>query len=133
MRRAEPLAMNTAINLLRWLVRLCFIVLLILGITFWTGHGLSLIPVHMTIGIVLVVSLWLTSIIGAFARVPLGLVALGLVWGAITIWLGATQMSLLPGSAHWVIQVLHLLVGMGAVGINERIGGFAQAHIAVAN
>jgi hypothetical protein len=125
--------MNTAINLLRWLVRLSFIVLLVLGIAFWTGHGLSLIPAHMTIGIVLVVSLWLTSILGAFARVPLGLVALGLIWGAITIWLGATQMSLLPGSEHWVVQVLHLLVGMGAVGINERIGGFALERTAVAS
>jgi hypothetical protein len=42
------------------LVRLCFVVLLVLGIAFWTGHGLSYIPLHMIVGIVLVVALWLT-------------------------------------------------------------------------
>ena len=113
------------------LVRLCFVVLLVLGIIFWTGHGLSLIPTHMTIGIILVVSLWLTAILAAIARAPMGLVIAGLLWGALTIWLGASQMSLLPGGAHWIIQVLHLLVGMGAVGINERLGAAANARLPV--
>jgi len=123
--------MKTAITVLRMLVRLCFVVLLVLGIIFWTGHGLSLIPTHMTIGIILVVSLWLTAILAAIARAPMGLVIAGLLWGALTIWLGASQMSLLPGGAHWIIQVLHLLVGMGAVGINERLGAAANARLPV--
>jgi len=113
--------MRTVIIILQMLVRLCFLVLLGLGIAFWTGHALSLIPAHMIVGIVLVASLWITSIIGAVARAPLGLVATGLLWGVITAAFGMTQMSLLPGSAHWVIQVAHLLVGMGAIGLNERI------------
>lgn len=123
--------MKTGITVLRMLVRLCFVVLLVLGIIFWTGHGLSLIPTHMTIGIILVVSLWLTAILAAIARAPMGLVIAGLLWGALTIWLGASQMSLLPGGAHWIIQVLHLLVGMGAVGINERLGAAANARLPV--
>lgn len=123
--------MKTAITVLRMLVRLCFVVLLVLGIMFWTGHGLSLIPVHMTIGIILVVSLWLTAILAAIARAPIGMVIAGLVWGALTIWLGAAQTSLLPGGAHWTVQVLHLLVGMGAVGINERLGAAANARLPV--
>ncbi|MBV8222738.1 MAG: hypothetical protein JO293_05215 [Candidatus Eremiobacteraeota bacterium] len=124
--------MNTAITILRMLVRLCFAALLVLGIVFWTGHGLSLIPAHMIVGIILVVSLWLTSILAAVARAPLGFVALGLLWGALTIWFGVNQMSFLPGSAHWVVQVAHLLIGMVAAGLNERIGALAQTRTAVA-
>jgi hypothetical protein len=31
--------------------------------------------------------------------------------------LGVTQGRLLPGSWHWLIQVLHLLVGLAAIGL----------------
>jgi hypothetical protein len=34
-----------------------------------------------------------------------------------------TQSSLLPGGAHWIIQILHLLVGMAVVVSGEFIGG----------
>ena len=43
--------------------------------------------------------------------------------GLIALLLGITQDSLLPGGAHWVIQVLHLLLGVAAVGSGEMIGG----------
>ena len=32
-----------------------------------------------------------------------------------------TQTQLLPGSWHWVIQVLHLLLGLGAMGQGEGL------------
>jgi len=118
--------MNTVVTIFQMLVRLCFVVLLVLGIAFWTGHGLSYIPLHMIVGIVLVVSLWFTSIIAATVRAPIGLVIVGLIWGLIVIGLGMKQMILMPGPYHWVIQVLHLLVGMGAIGLNERLAGFAR-------
>lgn len=121
--------MRITVTVLQMLVRLCFVVQLVLGILFWTGHGLTLLPLHMTVGIVFVAALWLTSILGAVARVPVGLVVVGLVWGGITIALGMTQMTLLPGSAHWVIQVAHLLLGMGAIGINERLSRIIQTSL----
>jgi hypothetical protein len=121
--------MNTVITILQMLVRLCFVVLLVLGIAFWTGHGLKYIPLHMIVGIALVVSLWLTSIIAATVRAPVGLVIAGLVWGVIVVGLGIKQMELLPGSAHWIIQMLHLLVGMGAIGLNERLASLAKQRL----
>ncbi len=33
--------------------------------------------------------------------------------------LGLTQTQLLPGQSHWVIEVVHLLVGLGAIGLAE--------------
>jgi len=35
--------------------------------------------------------------------------------------LGLAQDRLLPGSAHWLIQVLHLLVGLAAIGQGEAL------------
>jgi hypothetical protein len=113
--------MRTTVVILQWIVRLCFVGLLILGITFWTGHAFDLVPLHMSLGIALVVGLWITAILGFAARVPIGQSLVAIVWGFVVIGLGMSQMRLLPGSSHWVIQVLHLLVGMTAIGMNEGL------------
>jgi hypothetical protein len=109
------------VKTLRWIVRLCALALVVLGIGFWTGNWMELIPLHMTLGIVLVVSFWITALAALSVRAPAGMVIAALVWGAVVVWLGMTQMRLLPGSAHWVVQVIHLLIGLGAAGFNERL------------
>lgn len=113
--------MKTAINVISWLLRLCGLIMLSLGLLFWTGNALNLIRVHIFVGMFLVLLLWTLALVGARARVPLGLVALALVWGVITPVLGMTQTQLLPGAFHWVIRVLHLLVGVAAVGQGEAL------------
>jgi ABC-type multidrug transport system permease subunit len=66
--------------------------------------------------------------------VPTGLAAGVAVLGLIALVFGMIQPGLLPGSAHWIIQVLHLLIGMAAVASGEVIGGrvrrlrLAEAH-----
>ncbi len=84
----------------------------------------------MGVGYILVLSLWLTSIIAAIARAPIGLVIVGLIWGLVVVAIGVMQMTLLPGSSHWVVQVTHLLVGMAAIALNERLAGFAKERLA---
>jgi hypothetical protein len=114
--------MRTAVTAIQMIVRLCFLILLILGILFWTGHALNLIQVHMTVGIILVLGLWITSIIAAITRAaPAGMVAAGLIWGFVVIALGMSQFNMLPGPTHWIVQVTHLLVGMAAIALNERL------------
>ncbi|HLJ83623.1 MAG TPA: hypothetical protein VKT51_05565 [Candidatus Eremiobacteraceae bacterium] len=113
--------MKTAAVFLQWIVRLSFAGLVILGIAFWTGHAFNMVPLHMALGIALVVGLWITAILGFAARVPIGQPLLAIVWGFVVVGLGMAQTSLLPGSSHWVIQLLHLLVGMAAVGMNESL------------
>jgi hypothetical protein len=77
--------------------------------------------VRVEVGFVLVFSLWTLAVLAARAGVHPGLVALAIVWGFIVPVLGLTQERLLPGDAHWVIQVLHLLVGLGAIGQAEGL------------
>ena len=108
----------------RWtlmLVRLCGLVLLVTGVLFWTGRGLAGVSGHMGLGVVLVLSLWLLAFLGARAGAPLGLVAAAAVWGAVVLWFGMVQRQLVPGDAHWMIQVVHLLLGLGAIGLAEAL------------
>ena len=44
------------------------------------------------------------------------------VLGIIIVAFGGTQAEILTGSSHWVIQVIHLLLGLSAIGLGERIG-----------
>ena len=109
------------IVVLRWVIRMCAIVQLTLGSLFWTGNAPTLIPLHMLTGLLLVLGLWTQAALGARAGLAIGMLGLALGWGAIVVAVGLTQAGLLPGDAHWVIQVLHLLIGLAAVGLAEAI------------
>ena len=113
--------MKTMTTGLRWWVRIVGTVMIVLGLSIWTGNFDRLIPFHILLGVTLVIALWLLAIIAAESGVQLGLVALAVAWGLIMPALGLTQERLLPGSAHWVIQIVHLLVGLGAIGQAENL------------
>jgi hypothetical protein len=114
---------SRTVNIARMLVRAAFIVQIVLGVIFWTGNALGLKNLHMLIGIILVLSLETIVVAAARRGVDTGLWVLGGVWGVLTVLLGYSQENLLTGSAHWVIQVLHLLVGIGAIGLSEALAG----------
>ena len=115
--------MRTATTVIGMAIRVLGLIMIVLGLLFWTGNALNLITLHMLIGIVVVLLVWALAIMAARNGVSLGLVALGIVWGLIVVALGMTQARLLPGDLHWIIKVLHLLVGIGALGIAERLAG----------
>ena len=124
--RIEPIERSVfhvkiATTVLEMLTRALGVLLIVLGLLFWTGNARTLVPLHMLLGILLVLALWALAVLAAVARVSLGLVALALVWGLIVPILGLTQTQLLPGTAHWLIQVLHLLVGIGAIGLAQAL------------
>ncbi len=124
--------MKTATLIARLVVRLFGLILLVLGVLFWSGHARELINTHMLLGVLFVIALWVLSGIAAASRASGGLVALGVVWGVVVLALGMTQASLMPGPAHWVIQVLHLVVGLIAMGLGETMGKRIQASSAAA-
>jgi len=107
---------------LQMVIRLLAVVQVVVGLLFWSGNAFSYIPVHMLLGILLVLCLWIVAILAWRAGAPLGMVGAAVVWGLLTVWLGLTQAELLPGDLHWLIRVLHLLVGIGAVGLAEALG-----------
>lgn len=103
------------------LLRLLGIAQIVLGIMFWTGRAYGLLPVHMTLGSILVITLWLLALLAARAGVSAGMVILAILWGAFVPLLGFNQARLLPGDLHWVVQVAHLLVGLAAIGLGEGL------------
>jgi hypothetical protein len=109
--------MKTTVTVLVALVRIIGSIMIVLGVLFWTGNATGLIPIHMLLGVTLVILLWTLAVIGAIAQVNVGLVAVAFIWGLIVPILGVTQTRLLPGPAHWLIQTLHLLVGLVAIGL----------------
>ena len=106
---------------LRWLIRVLAVVQLTLGVLFWTGNAYSLLQVHMLSGMLLVLALWIQATIAARVGIGFGLPAGAFVWGILVVALGMTQDSLLTGDLHWLIKVVHLLVGLGAVGQAESL------------
>ncbi len=115
-------AMRVAALVIQNAVRLLGLILLVLGFRFWTGHSLRFVPVHMRIGEVLIGLLWILSAIGLRKGVPPGLVLGGMFYGVIVLAFAFRMGSFLPGDAHEVIRVVHLLFGLGAIGMVEMIG-----------
>ncbi len=109
--------MKVTLLVIRVLTSLCGLILLGLGILFWTGNALELVPVHITAGMVLVLCLWVLSYLATRVGIPARFLVVPLAWSLIMPALGLAQARLVVNSAHWVIQVVHLLVGLGAFGL----------------
>jgi hypothetical protein len=102
------------------ILRLSGALAVILGLLFWSGNSLNLIPIHMLLGLLVVLSLWIVGIGQAFSSGGSWPLAGGaLLLGLLVIVVGMRQSSLLVGPFHWVIQVVHLLLGILAVGIGQ--------------
>jgi hypothetical protein len=118
---ASTLRMGAALKLSLRVLLACGAALLVLGIVMWIGHGDALIPVHIAIGVVLVLALWTIAAIAAGAGVPAGTVTFAAAWGLAVAAFGITQEHLLDGRWHWTIQVLHVFVSMGAIWWGRRL------------
>jgi hypothetical protein len=122
--------MRSAVTGVQMAVRVLGVIQIVLGLLFWTGNALGLVDLHMLNGIVIVLLLWVMAGLAAAARVQPALVAGAFVWGLIVVALGLNQTDLLPGSFHWVIQVVHLLVGLVALGLADTLAARAKAGLA---
>ena len=111
----------TPVYLTLMVARSIAVVQVVLGILFWTGNADSLLPVHIAVGLLLVVDLWAAVVLGVRAGAPIGLAVLAVVWSVGMPLFGLAHTNLLPGAAHPVIQVLHLIVGLAAVGLVEAL------------
>jgi hypothetical protein len=121
--------MRSAVTALHRAIPAVGVVQLGLGLLFWTGNALALVDLHQLLGVLLVLGLWTLAALAARAGVERGLVAGAAVFGLVVPIVGFTQRALLPGSAHWVIQVIHLLLGIGLIGLAENLATRAKARL----
>ncbi len=114
--------MGDSVTLARWTVRVSGLVLLVLGAAIWTGNADALIGVHMLVGVVLVLALWALAGAAYRARASTAIVVVAVAWGLLLPVVGVAQEGMLEGDTHWVIQVVHLAIGVVAIGLGEMLG-----------
>jgi len=113
-------------------LRLAVLLALILGILFWTGNFQNLTLIHMLLGFIVVISLWVIGLAQGFTKGgSFGLAVATFVVGLLLTIVGLYQDNWLIGSAHWVIQVIHLLLGLSAIGLGEMIAARTRRRLQV--
>jgi hypothetical protein len=108
-------------SILQNVVRIAGTIQLISGIVFWTGNAEALVISHIMLGSILTLALFVLSYQAYRAQVSPKLVLVAAVWGPVLpIW-GLAQEKIFPGANNWIAQVLHLLCGVGAIGLAEML------------
>src|SRR5579862_6488287 len=94
-------------------LRIAGLLALILGLVFWVGNvdsGGTLGDVHMLLGIIVVLSLWVLGAVIISTKGGVGFGILAFIFGLIVAGFGASQRSIPPlGNLHWIIKAVHLL------------------------
>jgi hypothetical protein len=94
---------------------------LVLGLLIWIAN-IDLTDIHMLFGLLVALGLLAMSII-ALTAPGLRLWGLvGIVYAIIVLIFGVSHSILLVGNLHWLIQTLHLLVGIGAIVLTGFLG-----------
>jgi hypothetical protein len=103
------------------IVRIAGVVQVVLGTLFWTGRAYQYLTVHVAVGALLVLGLWTLAIIALSAKASRGLAAFSLLWGLALPVFGMRHAAILVGPHHWIIRVVHLLMGCAAVAFADRL------------
>jgi uncharacterized integral membrane protein len=93
----------------------------VVGLGLWTGRWYSLVGMHRTVGVTYVILLWAIAVLAMVQRRSIKLALFGLLWGLVIAALGFAQQGILMGELHWIVRVVHLIVGLAAMPIAERL------------
>lgn len=98
---------------------------MVIGLLYWAGIATQLMTMHMPLGFLTVGALWVVGIAQAVDKGGSWSIAIGaVILGAIMILFGLLHASLMAGPFHWVMQIVHLLLGVLTIGM----GHMAAAH-----
>lgn len=113
------MVVRIALNVLR----IAVLVNLVLGILFWTGNADTLQNLHMLIGLIAVIALFTLAIVQSTKGGSFLLTLAACIVGILLVIVGVFQVNWLLDANHWIIQVIHLLLGISAIGLGEMMGG----------
>ena len=102
------------IKLLQWLIRIAGLGALVLGLM------LSRIPIlnlHMILGCIVVLALAILALWALAVRVRIPAAIAGLFWATATIYVGMMKNRGTMG------EIVHVLLGIGAIGLAEMLAG----------
>lgn len=109
------------VSIVEWVLRIAGLGALVLGLLFWFFQ-VDLINIHMLFGLTVALTLLIISLLAVFTKGMRVLGIIGIVYAFILPVFGLNQMLLLTGNLHWLIQVAHLLVGIGALAYAGTLG-----------
>lgn len=101
-------------------LRMTGLLLIILGVLIWTGRT-PLVPSHAALGALFVLSLWVLAILGFYSRAGMALSFRTAVWATLVLAFGVLQTRMWPGPWHVYIRVVHLFIGIVAIGVGEML------------
>jgi hypothetical protein len=111
--------MTGLVTALRWVARLDGLAGLILGILLWTGAG-TYLRIHILTGFLMSLTLLLVGLMGFFARIKPALPIIAIAWAILLPYVGFAQLKIMHG--QMAIQIVHLLIGLCAIGVVEAVG-----------
>ncbi len=109
------------VTISKWVLRVSAILALILGIIIWVenSNADNLINIHLPLGILVTLSLIVLGVAYGTAKGGnWGFASLAIVWGIIVFAVGASQLAADPSV---LVKILHLLIGLIAIGIGEMV------------
>jgi hypothetical protein len=111
---------------LKLLIRLSGFATLLLGLAFWVGYAHSWLTVHLVLGVLLVVALWVTAALAFRADTHRTLSMVAFLWGFAVVAFGYEQAVILPGPMHWVVMLAHLTAGAIAMGLGVVVAAAVE-------
>ena len=118
--------MTTLLSPLRLVVRATAVALLLIGIALWLGYAVPWRGVHLGLGVLLAAAVLALGAVVARTTGRLGALAAAVAWVALLVGYGIVHPRLWPGGAHWIAQLLHVLIGLATVGLTERLAAGAR-------
>jgi len=113
--------MTTTVRIVQWITGIVGLGALVLGLMFWIAH-IDLISLHRLLGFIVAIGLLVMSLIAVSTRGMRVLGLVGVVYAFILPVFGLTQQTLLVGDLHWLIQTIHMLLGIGALALAGIMG-----------
>ena len=108
-------------RILQIIVGLAGLCALALGLFIWIAN-VDLTDIHMLFGLLVTLGLLVMSIFALTARGLRIWGMVGIVYAIVVLIFGVSHSTLLVGNQHWLIQALHLLVGLGAIVLTGALG-----------
>lgn len=118
------------LKIAQWVLRIAFLAALIIGLIFWANPALpaesqAVKGVHMLLGIIVVISLWIVGLAqgrlkGGSFGLAVGTFIVGLAVAIVGLWQESWKGT---GANVELINTIHLLLGLIAVGFGEMIAG----------
>ncbi len=118
-----------AIRISVMVLRICALAALILGILFWTDNAKGLTLLHILLGFAVVISLWVLGIAQGLRGGSFGLALATFVVGLLLAFVGLFQTRWLTNDMHWIIQVIHLVLALAAIGLGEMISATTRKRL----